>query len=53
MAGRVGHRWELLPHAGVDVRAAGRTRRAHVIDNAVCLDLNQREAELMSRAAGT
>lgn len=26
MAGRVGHRWELLPHTGVDVRAAGRTR---------------------------
>lgn len=33
MAGRVGHRWELLPHAGVDVWAAGWTRWAHVIDN--------------------
>lgn len=34
MAGRVGHRWELLPHAGVDVWAAGRGRRAHEINNA-------------------
>lgn len=23
MAGRAGHRWDLLPHVGVDVRAAG------------------------------
>lgn len=44
MAGRLGHRWELLPHTGVDVWAAGRTRRAHVIDDLVCRDLNQREA---------
>lgn len=33
LAGRVGHRWELLPHAGVDVWAAGWTRWAHVIDH--------------------
>lgn len=33
LAGRVGHRWELLPHAGVDVRAAVWTRWAHVIDH--------------------
>lgn len=26
VAGRVGHRWDLLPHVGVDVRAAGGTR---------------------------
>ncbi len=50
MAGRVGHRWELLPHTGVDVRAAGRTRWARVIDNPARLDRNQREAELASGA---
>lgn len=33
LAGRVGHRWELLPHAGVDVWALGWTRWAHVIDH--------------------
>lgn len=43
MAGRVGHRWELLPHAGVDVRAAGRTRWASVIDNPPCAWIVTRE----------
>lgn len=52
MAGRVGHRWELLPHTGVDIWAAGWTRWARVIDTPACLDLNQREAEL-TRRTGT
>lgn len=30
VAGRVGHRWELLLHTGVDIWAAGRTRQARV-----------------------
>ena len=36
MAGWAGPRWELLPHTGVDVWAAGRSRRAHVINNPAC-----------------
>lgn len=39
MAGKVGHRWELLPRAGVEVWAAGRSRWAQVIDTVLCWGL--------------